>query len=90
MKAWPLFVIRGIYVGDKGKLKITSVSLPAGLHEIIKSRADFNRRSVTQEITYLVEIALASQTESTRAMIHMLSQLSQPPQPAGSATTTLP
>jgi len=58
-----------------GKLKITSVSLPAGLYEIVRGRAEFNRRSLTGEITYLLEIALASKSESTREMIHMLSQL---------------
>lgn len=55
--------------------KVTSISIPSGLHEVVKSRAVFNRRSVSGEITYLLEVALAAQTDSTRDMIHMISQL---------------
>lgn len=55
----------------------TSISLPDGLREIIRDRALFNRRSISQEITYLIEVALAVKTEVGRDMIHMLERLSQ-------------
>lgn len=53
-----------------------SVRLPDELYEIIRERARFNRRSAGSELLFLVETALSLKAESSREMVHLLTQLS--------------
>ena len=49
-----------------------SFTAPAELKRMLVHRAEVNNRSLTGEIVYLIETALALKSESTREMVHFL------------------
>lgn len=56
-----------------------SLRLPIKLFEAIKRRAAFNHRSVNQELVYLIECGLASQSDMTREFMRILSHAAEDP-----------
>lgn len=51
-----------------------SLRIPVKFFDAVKRRAAFNHRSVNQELVYLIECGLASQSDLTRDFLRMLSQ----------------
>ena len=42
------------------------------MYDILKKRAEFNHRSLSAEVTYLVEVGLSEQNQGTRDLLHFL------------------
>lgn len=56
----------------------TSIKMEHDLYEIIKERAKHNRRSVSQEINWLVETGLASGNEQLKELMRFLHRADEP------------
>lgn len=51
--------------------------------DILRSRAEINNRSVSKEILFLIETALAMKSETTREMIHFMYKAQADSNPLG-------
>lgn len=49
-----------------------TITFGAEIYDLLRERADLNRRSLNQEVLYLVEAALASEIEGNLQIIRML------------------
>ena len=58
--------------------KQVSVTLPMPIIEILKARVKMTHRSMSSEIYYLIEVALAHKSESTREAWQFLYKLNEP------------
>ena len=50
----------------------TTISLDGDLYAVLVKRAEFNRRSLSGEILYLIECALAGEIESNQHILRTL------------------
>jgi hypothetical protein len=56
--------------------KITSFVVPEELLEVLRQRAKVNKRSVSAEINYLIELGLSSTNEDLQNLLRVVSELS--------------
>lgn len=55
--------------------KIASVVLAPDLYEVLKQRAEANKRSLSGEINYLIELGLSSSNEELLRLLTLVDQL---------------
>lgn len=63
-----------------------TLTLPAGMKELLEQRAHHNRRSISGEAIYLMEVALAAELETDTGFMRSL-YLIQPGSQPGHART---
>lgn len=54
------------------------IRMDADLHEIVKDRAEHNRRTITAEMMYLIEVGLGAGNESVKDLIKLLHRADRP------------
>jgi hypothetical protein len=54
--------------------KMVSVLMTSELQDVLRMRAKMNNRSLTKEILFLIETALAIKSETTREFIQFMHQ----------------
>lgn len=53
-------------------MKLLSIRLEPDLYALIQSRASFNHRSMSREVTFLIEAALGAESEGNLQIIRTL------------------
>ncbi|WP_273288280.1 hypothetical protein [Methylorubrum populi] len=61
--------------GPRSKERPITVMVDPDLHTILKARANANHRSVTREVIFLIETALACSSESVRETMHLFYKM---------------
>lgn len=55
--------------------RVISVIVPDALYRVLKSRAEFNRRSMSGEVVHLIETGLAENNQQTKDLMRLLYQV---------------
>ncbi len=71
-------------------MKRYTMSMEQGLYDLLVERAELNRRSINNELLFLVESALAAEIDGNQQILRMLMMAQGGPQPTRAPAERMP